>query len=137
MRHKKRCIGDAGIVFTLGIVRHFDRHIIGLAFNDNKRCFLIGLVFSCSPDNEVCPCLGAAPACDIDFLINLVQRIAVFVNQDGQVLLSYLFFRRQRQPFLTYRAENFVSFNPNLVRLFIFFPCHNPVFLNPKSFRFP
>ena len=97
---KKGAFAKAGVVVTLAVVFGSNRYVVGLAFDNGQRGLAVGLVGDGTPYNEIGPgAPGAAPG-HFFFLGYLFQVVSVFVQQNEQIFLADVFFRRFDKPSL-------------------------------------
>lgn len=100
-----------GVVGALFVGVGVDGDVVGLAFDDNEGGLAFALVLHGAPDDEVgAGVTVAAFAGEGDFLGNLVEGVAVFVDEGAEVGLADVFLGGFIEPFPANVAEDFVVF---------------------------
>src|SRR6266851_1005393 len=112
-RWSRRCTREARVVVALAIVVGLDSDVVRLAFDDDERTLLVGLVFDRAPDDKICAGVTRATTRDFNLLVHLVQSEAVFIDQDTEVFLTDSLFGSFDEPLLTDVAPDFSFFTPN------------------------
>ncbi len=94
-------IDDAGVGVALAVVLGLDGDVVGLALDDDERCGSVAAVLRGAPDHEIGAGVGRAAPGEVEFLLDLVEREAVLVDEDGEVRLADLLFGGLEQPLVT------------------------------------
>ena len=98
--------------------------ITPLTLDDDQWILTVYFVLSSSPDNKISPSVSRAPPSDFQFLTNLIDCIALLIDENLQIFLTNSLFRGEPDPFLADGTEDLVAAQAYLVGLRITFSCH-------------